>query len=153
MRHLLKSHNTQRYRMVKQMLLLTSSSLTLLSRVTFVIFLSRQKLVGSLPNVVHVTLITGRKVDQSSFITIKSVISNVRPWVLSWYNQRRGKSDFVEFLFCVLFILALRSSESIFINIVFDINQFSFLYFCNSALYQIVFTKSTIHSMYFSYDH
>ena len=72
--------------MVKQMLLLTTSSLTLLSRVTFVIFLSRQKLVGSLPNAVHVTLITGRKVDQSSFITIKSVISNVRPWVLSWYN-------------------------------------------------------------------
>ena len=57
-----------------QMLWHTCCSLTMLSRVTFVIVPSWPEVVNSLPNILHFLLITGRKVDQTSFITIKSVI-------------------------------------------------------------------------------
>ena len=48
-------------KIVKQMLLHTCSSLTMLSRI-------------NLPNILHFTLITVQKVDQSFFIAIKSLI-------------------------------------------------------------------------------
>ena len=60
--------------MVKQMFLHTCSSLTMLSKVTFVIVPSRPELVNSLPNILYFTLITGQKVNQTSLIIIKSVI-------------------------------------------------------------------------------
>ena len=63
--------------MIKQMLLHTCSSLVMFARVTFVFVPSRPELVNSLPKIVHFTLITGQKVNQTSFITIKSVIYNV----------------------------------------------------------------------------
>ena len=50
-------------RMVKQTLLHTCSSPTMLSKVTLVIVPSRPKLVNSLPNILHFTLITGQKID------------------------------------------------------------------------------------------
>ena len=50
-------------KMVKQMLLHTCSSLTMLSRVTFMIVPSWQELANSLPNILHSTLILGQKVD------------------------------------------------------------------------------------------
>ena len=56
--------------MVKQMLLHTCNSLTMLSRITFVIVPSWPKLVNSLPNILHFTLITGQKVDQTSLLHI-----------------------------------------------------------------------------------
>ena len=47
---------------------------SMLSGVTFVFVPSWPKLVNSLRNILHFTLITGQKVDQTSFIAIKSVI-------------------------------------------------------------------------------
>ena len=51
---------------------------SILSRVTFTIVPSRPELVNCLPNILHFTLITGKKVDQVPFITIKFVIYYVR---------------------------------------------------------------------------
>ena len=56
--------------MVRQMLLHTCSSLTMLFKVTFVIVPSGLELVNSLPNILHFILIAGQKIDQTSFITI-----------------------------------------------------------------------------------
>ena len=53
---------------IKQMLLHTCSSLTVLSRVTFVVIPSRPELVNRLTNILHFTLITGQKIDQASFL-------------------------------------------------------------------------------------
>ena len=78
---------TRGTKMVKQMLLHTCSSLTMLSRVTFVIVPSWPKLVNSLPNILHFTLITGQKVEQTPFIAIKSVISYVS---LSSHSTGKG---------------------------------------------------------------
>ena len=72
--------------MIKQMLLRTCSSLVMLSKVTFVFVPSRPELVNSLPKIVHFRLITGQKVTQTSFITIKSEICYV-----SLSRHRAGK--------------------------------------------------------------
>ena len=56
------------------MLLHTCSSLTMISTVIFVIVPFWPELVNSLPNVLHFALIAGQKVDQTSLITIKSLI-------------------------------------------------------------------------------
>ena len=61
-------------KVVKQMLLQTCS-LTVLSRITFVIIPSRPEQLNSLPNILHFTPITGQKVDQTSFITINLLLS------------------------------------------------------------------------------
>ena len=53
---------------IKQMLLHTCSSLTVLSRVTFVVIPSRPELVNRLTNILHFTLITGQKIVQASFL-------------------------------------------------------------------------------------
>ena len=66
--------------MVKQMLLRTCSSLTMLSTVTSVIVPSMPKLVNHLPNILHFTLITVQKVGKTCFITIRSVIYYVSLW-------------------------------------------------------------------------
>ena len=42
--------------------------------VTIVITQSRQKLFNNLSNKIHFTFITGQKVDQTSFIIIKTVM-------------------------------------------------------------------------------
>ena len=65
---------TRGTKLVKQMLLHACSSLTMLSQVTFVIVPSWPELVNSLADILHYTLITGQKVEQTSFISIKSVI-------------------------------------------------------------------------------
>ena len=78
---------TRGAKMVKQMLLHTCSSLNMLSQVTFVTVPSLPELANSLPNILHFTLITGQKVDQTFFITIKSVIDYV-----SLSCQSTGKS-------------------------------------------------------------
>ena len=74
-------------KLLNQMLLHTCSSLTMLSRVTSVIVLSRPELFTSLPNILHFSLIIGQKIDQTSFITIRAVIYNV-----SLSGQSTGKS-------------------------------------------------------------
>ena len=53
--------------MVKQMFLHTCSSRAMLSRVTFVIVLSRPELVKIMPKILNVTFITSQKVDQTTY--------------------------------------------------------------------------------------
>ena len=73
--------------MLKQMFLHTFSSLTILSQITFVKVPSWTKLLNSLPNILHFTLITVQKIDQTYFIAIKS-----KTYYVSLSSHSAGKS-------------------------------------------------------------
>ena len=62
-------------KVVKQIFFHKCSSLTMISRVTFIIVFFKAESVNFLPNLLHFIIITCQKVDQTFFITIKFVKS------------------------------------------------------------------------------
>ena len=62
-------------KVVKQIFLHKCSSLTIISRVTFIIISFKAESVNFLPNLLHFIIITCQKAGQTFFITIKFVKS------------------------------------------------------------------------------